>query len=103
MKHIVAIAIAAGILNAVAGTNVVTHTQSEAAERRARALEWRETWSKMTKEERDAHRAEQRRRLAESRRVSREVRRTQTPDGTVTITYADGSVTVHRYPAPAAK
>ena len=101
MKQIVALVIAAGIFNAVAATNVVTHTQSEAAERLARAEAWRETWSKMTKEERDAHRAEAQKRLAEARKVSKEVGRSQSPDGTITITYADGSVTVHKYPLKA--
>ena len=103
MKKLILSLILACSSAVMAETNVVTHTVTEAAERRARAEAWRETWSKMTPAERYAHREEQKKKLAEARRVNREVRRMQSPDGTITIIYADGSVTVHKYPAPTAK
>ena len=102
MKKLIALAIAAASFCAVAETNVVTYTAEQAQARQKRVAEWRETWAKMTPEQRDAHRAEQSKRLAEiKRRVKSgeaEVKREQSADGTITITYADGRVVVHKFP-----
>ena len=102
MKQIVALVIAAGIFNAVAATNVVTHTVEQSMARQKRIAEWRETWEKMTPVQREEHRAAQLKRLAEAKKRVKsgeaEVKREQSADGTITITYADGRVVVHRFP-----
>ena len=83
-------------------TNVVTHTVEQSVARQKRIAEWRETWAKMTPEQKEAHRAAQLKRLAEAKRRVKsgeaEVKREQSADGTITITYADGRVVVHRFP-----
>lgn len=102
MKQIVTLVIAAGILNAVAATNVVTHTVEQSMARQRRISEWRETWANMTPEQREAHRAEQLRRISEMRANAvvgkKEVKRETLKDGSVAITYEDGAVVVHRFP-----
>ena len=103
MKKIALAVVAALSVYAVfAETNVVTHTVEQSMARQKRIAEWRETWAKMTPEQREAHRAEQLKRIAEiKKRVKSgeaEVKREQSADGTITITYADGRVVVHKFP-----
>lgn len=103
MKKIaLAVAAALSVSAAFAETNVVTHTVEQSVARQKRIAEWRETWEKMTPEQREAHRAAQQKRLAEiKRRVKSgeaEVKREQSADGTITITYTDGRVVVHKFP-----
>ena len=101
MKKIVALAVALVGASLMAETNVVVHavTKEQAADRARRIAEWRETWAKMTPEEREAHRAAQLRRHAERAAAEgerREVHREQLPDGTVRVLRANGAVEEHR-------
>ena len=94
---IAAIALAAMSAEAdSATTNVVQYTDAQKAARAARATAWRETWAKMSPEEREAHRKSQQRKLLEQRTASGEVSRTKDKDGNIVITYRDGSVRVHK-------
>ena len=103
MKKLIAIAILAMSACAIAGTNVITHTAAEVADRQKRIMEWRETWAKMTTAEKNAHREAQRARLqaareeAKARSGKREVKRTKEPDGSIVIQYDDGSVLIHQF------
>ena len=103
MKKIaLAVVAALSVSASFAETNVVTHTVEQSMARQKRIAEWRETWAKMTPEQKEAHRTAQQKRLAEiKRRVKSgeaEVKREQSADGTITITYADGRVVVHKFP-----
>ena len=89
--------LALGVAGAApATTNVVQYTSAQKDERAARIAAWRETWEKMTPEQREAHRAEAARRLQEQRAATGEVSRTKDKDGNIVITYRDGSVRVHK-------
>ena len=101
MKKLIALAAALVGASVLAGTNVVVHavTKEQTADRARRIAEWRETWAKMTPEEREAHRAAQLRRHAERAAKDgerREIRREKLPDGTIRVFRADGSVDEHR-------
>ena len=100
MKRILGIAVVALVAISAeadsAVTNVVQYTDAQKDERAARATAWRETWMKMSPEEREAHRSSQKRKLLEQRTASGEVARTRDKDGNIVITYRDGSVCVHK-------
>ena len=101
-KIVLAVAAAMSVSAVFAETNVVTHTVEQSMARQKRIAEWRETWAKMTPEQREAHRAEQLKRIAEMRAKAvvgkKEVKRETSKDGSIAITYDDGTVVVHRFP-----
>jgi len=100
MKKIVIVmllAISASV--SFAATNVVTYTAEQTVAREKRIAEWRETWAKMTPEQREAHREEQKRKIAEARAkaTKKEVRREVGKDGSITVTYDDGTAVLYKF------